>query len=169
MTIKTVHHQASSLIIKISKSDMQKRGAVKNLFGTTVDRHELRQQLDRINDENNQTLQNYKVESIISVIGHSANNRPRKKRSPISLESEDESDGKPQKKASTRQPISNDDEPSSSSSPPPSSSSSATPLQTSSMKKSDVKLIQQKVPLPKGQKTLKGKKPTKHFRKLSSY
>lgn len=149
MTIYTVH-QAFSLSIKANTSDMQKRDAVKNLFGTTVDREELRQQLEQLNYENSQTLQNYEVESLIGVIGNSANNRPRKKKSPRNLESEDESDEKSPRIILTRGAHLKD-EPSSSS-----SSSSNTPLHTSSLMKSDVKLIQQKVPLPKGQKTLKG-------------
>lgn len=149
MTIKT-GRQASSLIIKASKSDMQKRGAVKNLFGTAVDREDLRQQLEQNSYQNNQKLQNYEVQSLISVIGHSANYRPRKKKPSRRLESEDENDDQRPRIESTREPLSSNG--------PSSSSSSATktPIHTSSNKKSDVKLIQEKVPLAKGQKTLKG-------------
>lgn len=152
MTIGTVH-QASSLIIKASKSDMQKR-AVKNLFGTTVDRNELRQQLERMDRENNQKLQNYKV---YGVIGNSVNYRPRKKGYAKGVETEDESVEKTQRTVSSREAFSSDE--------PSSSSSSSLKLKqtsTSSSKKSDVKLMQQKVPLPKGQKTLKGKQILKH-------
>lgn len=152
MTIRTVH-QAFSSKIKAKTSDMQKRGAVRNCFGTTVNRDELQQQLQQLENENNQTLQNYRI---IGVIGSSASYLPpRKKRFVRGPGTEDESDDNPPSTVPARQDISSD-EPSSS---PSSSSSIPTPLQTSSTKKSDVKLIQQNVPLPKGnkqQKTLKG-------------
>lgn len=152
MTIRTVH-QAFSSKIKAKTSDMQKRGAVRNCFGTTVNRDELQQQLQQLENENNQTLQNYRI---IGVIGSSASYLPpRKKRFVRGPGTEDESDDNPPSTVPARQDISSD-EPSSS---PSSSSSVPTPLQTSSTKKSDVKLIQQNVPLPKGnkqQKTLKG-------------
>jgi len=150
MTIRTVH-QAFSSKIKAKTSDMQKRGAVRNCFGTTVNRDELQQQLQQLENENNQTLENYRI---IGVIGSSASYLPpRKKRFVRGPGTEDESDDNPPSIVPARQDISSD-EPSSS---PSSSSSIPTPLQTSSTKKLDVKLIQT-VPLPKGkkqQKTLK--------------
>jgi len=154
MTIRTVH-QALSSKLKAKTSDMQKRGAVRNCFGTTVNRDELQQQLQQLENENNETLQNYRI---IGVIGPSASYLPpHKKRFVSGPGTEDESDDNPPSIVPARQDISSD-EPSSS----PSSPSIPTPLQTSSTKKSDVKLIQ-KVPLPKGnkqQKTLKDYFPT---------
>jgi len=152
MTIKTVH-QAFSSKIKAKTSDMQKRGAVRNCFGTTVNRDELQQQLQQLENENNQTLQNYRI---IGVIGSSASYLPpRKKRFVRGPGTEDESDDNPPSIVPAKQDISSDEP---SSSPSSSSSSIPKPLQTSSTKKLDVKLIQQTVPLPKGkkqQKTLK--------------
>lgn len=143
MTVKTIQ-PASNLTIKASRSDMQKRGAVKNLFGTTVDRVELQEQLKQLNNESNQALERYDLESVIGVID-SANYQPRKlKRCIESDDSSSEDEEEPQRILPPSEPLSSDE---------PSSSSSS---QTSSSKKPDVKLVQQRIPLPRGQKTLKG-------------
>lgn len=142
MTIKTLH-KASNLTLEASKSDMQKRGAVRNLFGTTVDRGELQEQLKQLNNENNRALGEYKIESIISE-----NYQPRKLKRYIESDIESDSsskddDDEPESVTPSSEPVSSDE---------PSSSSP----QTSSSKKAVVKLVQQRIPLPRGQKTLKG-------------
>lgn len=143
MTIKTITQISSNL--KVSrKSDMQKRGAVRNLFNTEVDRAELQQQLTQLENENNQTLQSFKIDSVIGVIDSASEDQTRKlKRLPICLESESDDDSGDEPPA-TRE-VFPDDIPAAAASQQPSSS-----------KKSEVKLIQQRIPLAKGQKTLKG-------------
>lgn len=147
MTVKTIK-QASNLEIKASRSDMQKRGVVRNLFNTTVDQVELQEQMKQLDNESNQALEKYEFDSFIGVID-SAKYQPRKlKRCIESDDSSSEDEEEPQRISPPSEPPSSDE---------PSSSSSS---QTSSSKKPDVKpdvkLVQQRIPLPRGQKTLKG-------------
>lgn len=166
MTVKTVQQASSSTLNKASKSDMQKRGAVrKNLFDSVPDRDELNGQLKQYENESNQTLSNFKIESIIGVID-SASYQPRKlKRVPRCLESDDDSDDDESEEIELNREATSD-EPSSSSSP-------STVSSTSPAKESDVKPIQKKTPFPKGQSTLNGK-PTNlsthfHFKSNDSF
>lgn len=145
MTIKTLLQTSDITNIVTRRSDMQKRGAVRNLFNTTVDREELQRQAAQLESESLQTLERYKVDSIIDVIQSANVDQARRlKRSPMSLESDDESsDEEPQR--IVRQLSENDE-------------ASSEPTQSSTSKKSvDLKLISPSlISLPKGQKTLKG-------------
>lgn len=127
---------------------MQKRGAVRNLFNTTVDRDELQKQAAQLENESLATLQSYRLDSIIGVIESANDDQARKpKKSPRYDEGSDdeepiritrariESDGAESSSADQEQPS----------------------LSTSSKKSSDLKLIAStRIPLPRGQKTLKG-------------
>jgi hypothetical protein len=157
MTIKTLL-QTSDINIETRRSDMQKRGAVRNLFNTTVDRDELQKQTAQLENESLQSLRNYKFHSIIGVIHSAKEDQARKlKRLPRCLESDDDSDEdeEPQRIVRTiRELPENDDDEEASSS----SGDQDQPTRSSTSKKSsDLKLIaSSKLPLPKGQKTLKG-------------
>ena len=148
MTIKTLL-QISDISVETSrKSDMQKRGAVRNLFNSTVDRDELQKQAAQLENESLATLQSYRLDSIIGVIESANDGQARKpKKSPWYDEGSDdeeparitrariESDGAESSSADQEQPS----------------------LSTSSKKSSDLKLIAStRIPLPRGQKTLKG-------------
>lgn len=156
MTIKTLLQTSEITNIVTRRSDMQKRGAVKNLFNTTVDREELQKQAAQLESESLQKLERYKVDSIIDVI-HSANEDQarRMKRSPMSLESDDESSDEDPSRI-VRHLFEND-------------KASSEPTQSSSSKKSaDLKLIAPLlIPLPKGQKTLKGETTIATFKSTS--
>jgi hypothetical protein len=160
MTIKTLL-QTSDINIETRRSDMQKRGAVRNLFNTTVDRDELQKQTAQMENESLQSLRNYKFHSIIGVIHSAKEDQARKlKRLPRCLESDDDSDEEePQRIVRTIRelPENDDDDEEASSS---SSGDQDQPTRSSTSKKSsDLKLIaSSKLPLPKGQKTLKGEK-----------
>lgn len=146
MTLKTVQQASNSTINKASKSDMQKRSAVKkNLFDSVPDRDELTGQLEQYEQESNRTLSEFKIESVIGVIVNSSYQPRKLKRVPRCLESDDDSDADSEETELNREASS--DEP----------SSSSTASSKSSAKESDVKPIQKKIPLPKGQSTLNGK------------
>lgn len=175
MTIKTIS-QSSNTNIVVKQSDMQKRGAVRNLFGTTVDRDELQKQLAQSENESYQTLQQYHCDSIIGVIQRDDEDQARKlKRLPQCLESDDESDDESQTCEPTREHPSNDeaiasnDEASASNDEAPTSndeaptsndeaSTSGDQSASSSSNKTDTANIPQRIPpsLPRGQRTLKG-------------
>lgn len=148
MTIKTLL-QASDIKIETRKSDMIKRGAVRNLFNTTVDRDELRNQTAQMENESLQTLQSYKLDSIIGVIDSANEDQARRlKRLPRCLERDDDSESEEEIEAPLR-----DDEASY-------SGDQEQPTRSSTSKKStDLKLIaSSRISLPRGQKTLKGEK-----------
>lgn len=151
MTIKTLSQAKSNIsLIEKRKSDMQKRGAVRNLFNTTVDRGELQQQLKQMEAENKLTLQSYKFESVIGLIDRPEKPAPSRKIFTIDSPPTSWSPSSPAPSPS-REDFTIDSPPTSS------SSSSPTPSPTVSSKKSDVKLVQQIKPLPKGQRIIKGK------------
>lgn len=100
MTIKTIP-QASSISLENRNRDMQKRPVRKNLFGTTVDREELQQQIAQLESESNLTLKNFAIESVIGVIDSASDDKTRKlKRLPSCLDEtddDDEDDEEPQR------------------------------------------------------------------------
>jgi hypothetical protein len=155
MTIKTVL-QISEQSIKTISSDMTKRRAVrKNLFGTTVDREELRRQLEQLEGESNVSLQSYKCESVLGLIERSSEDIEASKSGKLKRlqfsEPSDSDEGSDSSESVA-------DEASSAST---SSTHSIAPTSTkasSSDKPSNVHLVQNP-PLSKGQKTIKGKFP----------
>lgn len=86
MTIKTIPQVASTISFENTNRDMQKRTVRKNLFGTTVDREELQQNIALIESENKTKLKGFKY---VSVIGRIDRNP---KRLPNFLDSESEED-----------------------------------------------------------------------------
>lgn len=161
MTVKTLT-QTSEINIETRKSDMIKRGAVRNLFNTTVDRDELQKQTAQLENESLHSLQSYKVDSVIGVIQSANQDQAGKfKRTVRCLESDDDSDEdeEPQRVVRT-QP----DEASDTSVSEASSSSSTTnqdqPTQSStSEKSSDLRLIaSSQLSLPRAKKTITGEK-----------
>lgn len=160
MTIKTLL-QTSEIKTESRRSDMIKRGAVRNLFNTTVDRDELQKQTAQLENESLHSLESYKFDSIIGVIQSANEDQARKlKRLPRCLESDDDSDDEdeqPPRIVRTQPDEASDASASEASS---SSSNQEQPTQSSTSKKSsDLKLIaSSQLPLPKGQKTLKGEK-----------
>lgn len=154
MTIKTLLLSDNRNIETRRKSDMQKRGAVRNLFNTTVDRDELQEQVVRMENDNLKTLQSYKLESRI-LKEESANGETvrKPKKFPRFLDaddSEDEAAAPPPR--ITRERIESDEASSS-------ADQEKQSLSSTSQKSSDLKLIvSTQIPLPRGQKTLKGEK-----------
>lgn len=128
---------------------MQKRGAVRNLFGVSVDRDELQNNLKQMELAELAKLEDFQDISVIGIIDRSSEDQARKhKRLPRCLESsDDESDEDSQSFHPRNQaPISSDIASPSSSSTQPTSVSS---------KKATINLVQQSR-IPKGQKTIKG-------------
>lgn len=156
MTVKNLPQRSSqSVSLNISRSDMPKRGAVRNLFNATVDREELQMQINQLERESSRQLKSYKVDSIIGVIDSAREDQGRKlKRAPSCLDTsddDDESDDQPQRTATT------DRELPESSSDNSSPASPSPPAPSTSSKKSDHKVAQPRsLPLAKGQKTIKG-------------
>ncbi|CAO1443526.1 unnamed protein product [Diamesa tonsa] len=67
------HSQAMSGVV----SSLRKTGAVRNLFGTKVDNRELQNQIDQLEQNNSESLDNYKCESVIGIIVFSNSKRKR--------------------------------------------------------------------------------------------
>lgn len=151
MTIKNCLQSTSqqSVNLNTSTSDMQKRGAVKNLFGTTVDRDELQKNLRKMEMEELRKLRSYEVMSVIGVIDSASEDQTRKhKRFPRYLESsEDDSEEEHQRCTPPREPISSDN-----ASSPPSTSSQTVTLPS---KKAALNTVR-KSRRSKGQQTIKG-------------
>lgn len=168
MTIKTTSQVASNINLVTIKSDMPRRGAVRNLFNTTVDRDELQQQAKQMERDSNAALKEFEIDSVIGVIGNPSEDQARKlKRLPICLESDDDdddSDVEPTRNTSTGDLSSTDDA---------ASSGDQLTSRSSTSKISDLKLIQHTQSQTKGQKTLKGKKlktlPILNFQLISFY
>lgn len=151
MTIKTIYKTSNISIEENKKSDMQKRGAVRNLFNTTVDRDELQRLSDQAEKESYKILQNYKCDSIIGVIPSASLDQARKhKRLPRCLESDSDDSDQAQKIIVKRETSCSDEA---------SSSGDQQPSRSSTSKIPDLKLIATSA-LPKGQKTLKEYFPT---------
>lgn len=152
MTVKNLPQRSSqSVSLNISRSDMQKRGAVRNLFNATVDREELQMQINQLERESNRQLKSYKVNSIIGVIDEAREDQGRKRLQSCLDSSDDDSDDQPQRTATTDRQLPE----SSSDNSSPASPSSAAP--STSSKKSDPKGAQPRsLPLAKGQTTIKG-------------
>lgn len=151
MTIKTLLKLSDTNIETIRRSDMQKRGAVRNLFNTTVDRDELQKQRAQLENESLQTLQSYKLDSIIGVIP-SANDQARKLKFARFFEPDEASGDEEEPPRMIRDSIDSDGASSSADQEQPS-------LTSTSKKSSDLKLIASaQKSLPRGQKTLKGEK-----------
>lgn len=153
MTVKNLPQRSSqSVSLNTSRSDMQKRGAVRNLFNATVDREELQSQINQLERENSRQLKSYKLDSIIGVIDEAREDQGRKRLQSCLDSSDDDSDDQPQRTATTDRKL---PESSSDNSSPASPSSSAAP--STSSKKSDHKVAQPRsLPLAKGQTTIKG-------------
>lgn len=158
MTVKNLPQISSQPVsLNISRSDMQKRGAVRNLFNATVDREELQNQISQLERANDRQLKSYKLNSIIGVIDSAREDQGRRlKRLPSRLDTsddddDDDSDHQPQRTATNdRQlPESYSDN---------SAPASPAPAPSTSSKKSDHKVAQprQSIPLAKGQTTIKG-------------
>lgn len=128
---------------------MQKLSAVrKNLFGTSVDRGEMERHMEQVEAEGTQTLRGFTIESTIGVIPSDSYHQTRKRILDSQESSADESEDESQRlPATTDCPPSNDE----------ASSSGGQSTQRSSSTKTDLPLIQQRLPLPKGQKTIKRK------------
>lgn len=152
MTIKTLL-QTSDINIETRRSDMIKRGAVRNLFNTTVDRDELQKQTAQMENESLRSLKSYELDSIIGVIQSANEDQARKlKRLPRCLESDDDSDDEEVERPQRILQLPEEASSSSTDQEQPSRSST-------SKKSSDLKLIaSSRLPLPRGQKTLKGEK-----------
>ena len=128
---------------------MQKRGAVRNLFNTTVDRDELQKQSAQLENESLATLQSYRLDSIIGVIESANDDQARKPKKSPRFYDDGSDDEEPTR--ITRARIESDGAESSS------ADQEKPSLSTSSKKSSDLKLIAStRIPLPRGQKTLKG-------------
>lgn len=140
---------------------MQKLSAVrKNLFGTSVDRGEMERNMEQVEAEGTQTLRGFTIESTIGVIPSDSYHQTRKRLSDSQESSADESDDESQRlPATTDCPPSNDE----------ASSSGGQSTQRSSSTKTDLPLIQQQLPLPKGQKTIKRKTNQLAIRALTSF
>lgn len=150
MTIKTLLQKSDTNIETSRKSDMQKRGAVRNLFGTTVDRDELQKQTAQMNSESMRTLRQYEIESVIGVIESANEDQARRLKKIPRLFDFDRSSGDEEPPRIIRERIDSDGASSSADQDQPS-------LSSTSKKSSDLKLIATtRIPLPRGQKTLKG-------------
>lgn len=131
---------------------MQKRTVRKNLFGTTVDRAELQQQIAQLESESNLTLESFKIDSVIGVIDSANNDQARKlKRLPSCLDSEtdDEFQGIDVSREISTDNDSGDDSQKNTKS---TDAAPSTSTQPTSSKKSEVG----KYVKAKGQKTIKG-------------
>lgn len=153
MTVKNLPPRSSqSESLNISRSDMPKRGAVRNLFNATVDREELQMQINQLERENSLQLESYEV---LQRIDSAREGQGRLKRAPSCFDTsddDDESDDQPQRTATTDRELPE----SSSDNSSPASPSPAAP--STSSKKSDLKAAQPRsLPLAKGQTTIKGK------------
>lgn len=155
MTIRTIP-QASSISLENRSSDMQKRTVRKNLFGTTVDRAELQQQIGELESESNRTLEKFKIDSVIGFIDKASDDQPRSMKRPLNcIDSDtDDTDDESQGIDLSRQ-ISADNDSDDDSQPNAKIDEAASAsTQPTSSKKSEVKLVQQLK--TKGQKTIKG-------------
>jgi hypothetical protein len=154
MTIKTVL-KLTNARITTTPSDMTKHSAVKkNLFGTTVDREELQQQLRQLSDESNQNIDRYRVEGVLGYIERSESDKEasksgKLKRLPLAGDSDDDSDSD----ESARDEASS----SSSSTPPPPATSSPLPTSSNQISSGKSNSAQRTHRLPRGQTTIKGK------------
>lgn len=160
MTIKNLlQRSVQSESLNISRSDMQKRGAVRNLFNATVDREELQMQIRQMERDNSRQLKSYKVDSIIGVIDSVREDQGRKfKRVSSCLDSsDDDSDDQPQRTTTTERELPESSSDNSSPASPPTSTSSSSAAPSTSSKKPDHKTTQPRsIPLAKGQTSIKG-------------
>ena len=145
MTIITISQTSSQLIsTNTRRSDMQKRGAVRNLFGTTVDREELQMNIRQLKSENDLAISGYEIDSVIDVIHSAREDQARRlKRLPRQLERDDEETSSSEDEEEER-PITANTSDANNSSSDNATGSSIPPICS---KRSGVKLVKHNAPL----------------------